>query len=101
MIGTDMGAKEFEIDEGAMLKIFGRKGERLRVSSGEVWVTQHGDLKDYQLRAGDSLELNGQGLTIANASKPTLLELLGDEAAGGEAGRVLAGATALLWQMFA
>ena len=95
-----MDAKEFEMDEGALLKIAGRKGERLRVRSGEVWVTQYGDLNDYLLKDGDSLELNDAGWTLANATQPTLLELLGDEPAGGKAGRALAGATALLWQMF-
>ena len=101
MIGADMDTKEFEIGEGALLKIEGRKGGRLSVRSGEVWVTQHGDLNDYLLKDGDTLELNGKGTALANASKPTLLELLGDGQAGGESGRALAGVAALLWQMFA
>lgn len=96
-----MDAEEFEIGAGGILKIAARKGERVRVRSGEVWVTQHGDLNDYLLKAGDSLDLNGEGMVLANASKPTLLELLGSEPAGGEAKRALAGVAALMWRMFA
>ncbi|HKW39300.1 MAG TPA: DUF2917 domain-containing protein [Burkholderiales bacterium] len=101
MIDIDMDAKEFKMGEGALLKIRGRKGERLSVRSGEVWVTQYGDPNDYLLKDGDSLELNGKGTALANASKPALLELLGDGRAAGESGRALAGVAALLWQMFA
>ncbi len=58
------------------------------------------DAKEFEI-GSDSLELNSQGMTLANASKPTLLELMGGEPSAGQAGRALAGATALLWQMFA
>jgi hypothetical protein len=97
-----MSAREFEIDEGALLKIVGHKGERLRVRRGEVWVTQYGDPMDYQLKAGESLVLNGEGLTLANARRPSLLELLHREPLDSrDASRAMAGATALLWRMFA
>ena len=70
-----MGARGFEIGQGAMLKIEGQEGDRLRVRSGEVWVTQYGDTRDYLLKTGDSLTLSGKGATLATAYKPTALDL--------------------------
>jgi hypothetical protein len=100
-----MDTREFKIEKGALQKIGGRKGERLRVSIGEVWVTQHGDPADYYLRTGESLVLRGEGATLAHACKPTVLELLRPLASGTPPGRnsrrALAAATAMLWRMFA
>jgi len=70
-----MGAREFEISQGAMLKIEALEGDSLRVRSGDVWVTQHGDARDYLLKTGDSITLSGKGATLATAYKPTLLDL--------------------------
>jgi hypothetical protein len=58
-----------------MLKIDALAGDRLRVRAGDVWVTQHGDSRDYLLKAGDSMTLSGKGATLATAYKPTLLDL--------------------------
>jgi hypothetical protein len=71
--GTDMSAREFEIDKGALLRIEARAGDRLQVRLGDVWVTQHGDTKDYVLRTGESIILGGEGATLAMAYKRTLL----------------------------
>ena len=68
-----MDAREFRIREGEILRIDAAKGDRLQLRSGDVWVTQHGDSKDYVLRAGDSMTLSGDGTTLAMAYKPSLL----------------------------
>lgn len=70
-----MGAREFEINQGAVLKIEAREGDSLHVRFGDVWVTQHKDSKDYVLKTGDSMTLSGKGATLATAFKPTLLDL--------------------------
>ena len=36
----------------------------VRVAKGRVWLTRHGDIKDYILNAGDSLELVAGGLLV-------------------------------------
>ena len=77
-----MGAREFLMVKGAMLKIDPLAGDCLRVRSGEVWVTQYEDPKDYMLKAGDSLVLKGDGATLAVAYQPTLLDLFRDDPAG-------------------
>ena len=70
-----MGAREFEVTRGAVLKIEAREGDSLHVRLGDVWVTQHKDSKDYLLKTGDSMTLSGKGVTLATAFEPTLLDL--------------------------
>jgi hypothetical protein len=70
-----MGTREFEIDQGAVLKIEALEGDSVQVRSGEIWVTQHGDSRDYLLKAGDSMDLSGKGAALAMACKATLLDL--------------------------
>jgi hypothetical protein len=68
-----MGAREFEMDRGELLRIDAQAGDHLQVWLGDVWVTQHGDTKDYLLRTGESMTLSGGGPTLAVAYKHTLL----------------------------
>jgi len=68
-----MGAREFEIEKGRLLRIDAAPGDRLQVRLGDVWVTQHEDSKDYMLRTGESMTLSGRGAALAMAYKPTLL----------------------------
>jgi hypothetical protein len=77
-----MGAREFEIAKGAMLKIDPLAGDCLRVRWGEVWVTQHEDTRDYMLKTGDSMVLDGKGAMLAVAYKPSLLDLFRADPAG-------------------
>jgi len=71
-----MDAREFEIEKGALLRIDAESGDRLHVRLGDVWVTQHGDSKDYALRTGESMLLAG-GVTLAMAYKRTQLAWYG------------------------
>jgi DUF2917 family protein len=68
-----MDAREFRIGQGEILRIDAARGDRLHVRSGDVWVTQHGDSKDYVLGPGQWMTLIGEGATLAMAYKPTLL----------------------------
>ena len=36
----------------------------VRVAHGRVWLTRDGDIKDYVLNTGDSLELAGSGQVV-------------------------------------
>jgi DUF2917 family protein len=78
-----VGAREFEMVKGAMLRIDPLAGDSLRVRSGEIWVTQSEDPNDYMLKTGDSLTLKGKGAMLAIAYKPTLLDLFRGNPAGG------------------
>ena len=66
-----MGAREFEIEKGRLLRIDAAPGDRLQVRLGDVWVTQQGDSKDYVLRTGESMTLSGGGAALAMAYKHT------------------------------
>jgi Protein of unknown function (DUF2917) len=69
-----MGAREFRIGQGEILRIDAARGDRLHVRFGDVWVTQHGDSKDYVLGPGQSMTLSGDGATLAMAYKSSLLD---------------------------
>lgn len=77
-----MGAREFVMVKGALLRIDPLAGDSLRVRSGGVWVTQPADSRDYVLKSGDSLALNGKGPALAVAYQPTLLDLFRKDPAG-------------------
>ena len=68
-----MSVREFEIERGTLLRIDAAEGDRLQVRMGDVWVTKHGDSKDYMLRPGESLDLGGEGATLAMAYKRSLV----------------------------
>jgi DUF2917 family protein len=50
-------------------------GTRLRVRRGSVWITQHGDSKDYYLPASGTITLDRPGLALVDALEPTELVL--------------------------
>lgn len=79
----NVGAREFKIARGAMLRIDPLAGDSLRVRFGEVWVTQFEDPKDYFLKAGESLVLNPKGAVLAVAYKLTLLDLFRNDTGQG------------------
>jgi len=45
------------LSEREVFSIAGRRGMAVRVTQGRVWLTRHGDAKDYVLGAGDGMEL--------------------------------------------
>ena len=95
-----MDAREFEIEKGALLRIDAGPGDRLTVRQGDVWVTQHGDSKDYVLRAGESMTVRGEGPVLAMAYKHTLLAWYRSEPRSPQDARPLR-ALVLLLKLFA
>lgn len=75
-----MGAMELTMDQGEMLRLEVREGDRLSVREGKLWVTQCKDPNDHVLKAGDAMVLNGEGVTLAKAIQPTLLDLYRQDA---------------------
>lgn len=53
------------------------RGTVIRVARGRVWLTQHGDLVDHVLRAGDAWAVERNGRTIVQAQESTLIDLSG------------------------
>ncbi len=57
------------------------RGTVIRVARGRVWLTQHGDLADHVLDAGDAWAIERNGRTIVQAQESTLVDLSGPGAA--------------------
>jgi hypothetical protein len=52
-----------------------RQASRLVCHSGVVWVTREGDLRDFFLGAGDTLDLHA-GVTLVSAVEPAAICLV-------------------------
>jgi len=53
-----------QVSRNESRSIAGRRGTTLRVARGRVWLTRDGDIRDYILNAGDSLELAADGRVV-------------------------------------
>jgi hypothetical protein len=78
-----MEANRFEMQAGQMLALRNGKGAQLEVLSGELWVTQQGDRRDYVISGGGAFVVDRTGLTLLHAFRHTLVYL--QEPAGSRA----------------
>jgi len=53
-----------EVSRNESRSIAGRRGTTVRVARGRVWLTRDGDIRDYVLNAGESLELAAGGRLV-------------------------------------
>lgn len=67
--------KTYFMARGRILRIQGGAASVLRVQSGALWVTQEGDSRDYYLADGGAFQLTGNGLAIAQATRPSSVSL--------------------------
>ena len=58
---------EYAMASRSLLRLADQAGTTIRVSCGELWITQEGDPRDYYLTAGQSLTLTSQGTVLATA----------------------------------
>ena len=66
---------ELTIEVGETLRMEASAGTVLRIRSGRAWITQPADPRDYDLKPGKAIGLNGQGPVLIKAYEPTLLDL--------------------------
>jgi DUF2917 family protein len=59
-----MGTHQRALKQREVFSIAGREGTTVRVTQGRVWLTRHGDIKDYMLAAGDVMELEASGSVV-------------------------------------
>ena len=52
------------LGEREVISVAGRRGMTVRVTHGRVWLTRHGDIRDYVLSAGDGMELETGGSVV-------------------------------------
>jgi hypothetical protein len=70
---------ELTIENDETLRIDGSAGTVLRIRSGRAWITQPADERDYDLKTGEAMSLNGKAPVLVKAYAPTLLELYRDD----------------------
>jgi hypothetical protein len=65
MLNSDKPMK-IDLERGRLLRMR-RAGSRLTVHAGSVWITEHGNLRDIILRAGQSFVLAEPGIALLEA----------------------------------
>jgi hypothetical protein len=70
------------LPEGSVLRIDDGAGTVLHVWQGALWVTQHGDPRDYYVAAGESLQLDRDGPAVASPVGRALASLTAPRPAG-------------------
>ncbi len=68
--------KTLDLPGGTLLPLSSTRGERVRVLSGRVWLTEEGDLRDAFLASGEEATLGGHGLAVIEALTPVRVQLL-------------------------
>ena len=68
--------KTLDLPGGTLLPLSSARGERVRVLSGRVWLTEEGDLRDAFLTSGEEATLGGHGLAVIEALTPVRVQLL-------------------------
>ena len=58
---------EHSMPRRGVLRFEDQPGTMIRVWSGELWVTQEGDARDYYLTAGQSFIVSRKGTALATA----------------------------------
>jgi hypothetical protein len=59
------------------------RGARVHCRGGSVWVTQEGDRRDVVLEAGDSIEIQRDGMAVLSALRDASVDVQPAPAAGG------------------
>jgi len=72
---------EVLIPRGTVLRIRDGAGIALATVTGSVWVTQEGDIRDFELNSGDSRRFEQDGLTLVYALRDTQLRVAATEKA--------------------
>jgi hypothetical protein len=67
------------LTRGGLLRIEDGRGTRVRVQTGEVWITQAEDPNDVFLRAGEAFQLNRDGVALLQACSKAPLTMLSIE----------------------
>jgi hypothetical protein len=72
--------RQIDLRDGTSMHLDDARGTLLRVTRGQLWVTQHHDTRDVVLVAGDAFAIERDGLTIATAMGDTSVALVGEAA---------------------
>lgn len=68
--------KTLDLPAGTLVPLSSIRGERVRVVSGCVWLTEEADLNDSFLASGEEVALGGHGLAVIEALTPARIQLV-------------------------
>jgi len=74
-MNTDEMQGTVGVPRGRQLRIDNGRDVLIRVREGEIWLTQERDLRDYVLRAGESMRLDCEGTAVAGALRRSVLSI--------------------------
>jgi hypothetical protein len=60
---------------GSLARIEDGRGLALEIWDGELWITQHGDRRDYFVKPGQRFTINREGRVLAYALRPSHVTL--------------------------
>lgn len=73
---STIGAKRaVRMARGAFARVVDGKGAIVSVWDGALWITQEGDRRDYYVGAGDSFELDRDGVAVIYAMQQAVVTL--------------------------
>ena len=75
-MNTELRQPLTELAQGRTLAVRNGRGRAIVVFSGQVWVTQDDDLRDTFVAAGESFQLDRDGLALATALDDSRLMVL-------------------------
>ncbi len=67
LIAVSKGLAEYRLSENQPLRLSHAPGHKIECLSGTAWITVQGQSADFILRAGQSFDIPGDGLTLIDA----------------------------------
>ncbi len=73
---TNTNPVEMCVDPNEVIPLGGdQRGTRIRVISGEIWLTQKFDPEDYLLATGDEFEVRNPGRVVVQGLEESLIQV--------------------------
>lgn len=72
----DLGEISIELSNSDLISLPDAEGSTVAVLWGSVWITQDGIRRDYELNAGESFTIRGDGKILISAFENSALTIL-------------------------
>ena len=72
----DLDQSTIQLAKDKLISLPDAKDSTIAVLWGSVWLTQDGDSRDYEVNAGESFKIRGDGLVLISAFENTALQVL-------------------------
>ena len=72
----DLDQSTIQLTEGNLISLPDAEGSTVAVLWGSVWLTQDGDSRDYELNAGESFTIHGDGIVVISAFENSAVTIL-------------------------